>query len=142
MYIGGVCDEGVLVFLFQFWRESQRVNHCLPTTLGILLILGQLIKVDTNHGFTQIFRDFSQDLGILKVGNSLDCKKKGWEKLKPNLSIYQHNLPMAFARLAGSPDLKIPEPTKTPSQPSCYIKPRVTRSAFFFKQVPNAVMYA
>jgi len=28
---------------------------------------------------------------------------------------------MAAARRAGSPDLKIPEPTKTPSAPSCII---------------------
>ena len=28
---------------------------------------------------------------------------------------------MALARLTGSPDLKIPEPTKTPSAPNCII---------------------
>ena len=28
---------------------------------------------------------------------------------------------MASARLAGSPDLKMPEPTNTPSAPSCII---------------------
>lgn len=119
-------------FCFHLVGITKDQTICLPTTLGILLVLGQLIKVDTNHGFTQVFRDFSQDLGILKVGNSLDCKRKGWEKLKPNLSIYQHHLPMAFARLAGSPDLKIPEPTKTPSQPSCYIKTPRHQVSFFF----------
>ncbi len=30
-------------------------------------------------------------------------------------------LTIAAARAAGSPDLKIPEPTKTPSAPSCII---------------------
>ena len=30
-------------------------------------------------------------------------------------------LTIAAARFAGSPDLKMPEPTKTPSQPSCII---------------------
>lgn len=29
---------------------------------------------------------------------------------------------MALARLAGSEDLKMPEPTKIPSQPNCIIK--------------------
>ena len=29
---------------------------------------------------------------------------------------------MAFALATGSPDLKIPEPTKTPSMPSCIIR--------------------
>jgi len=31
-------------------------------------------------------------------------------------------LTIAAARLAGSPDLKIPEPTKTPSTPNCIIR--------------------
>eukprot|EP00959_Pyramimonas_sp_CCMP1952_P294433 6158441-Pyramimonas_sp.AAC.1 len=29
---------------------------------------------------------------------------------------------MAWARAAGFPDLKIPEPTKTPSQPICIMR--------------------
>lgn len=81
VYIGGVCDEGVF-FCFHLVGITKDQMICLPTTLGILLVLGQLIKVDTNHGFTQVFRDFSQDLGILKVGNSLDCKEKRVGKVK------------------------------------------------------------
>ena len=58
-----------------------------------------LFAVDANHGFAQTARDFGDDFRV-----SLSSR---WT--------------IARALFAGSPDLKIPEPTKTPSMPSCII---------------------
>lgn len=91
----------------------------LPATLGHLLIFGELIKVNADHGFAEVFRDFSENLGIIEVGNSLHYTQIWSASQIPCFLSPSIDLPIARARFAGSPDLKMPEPTNTPSQPNC-----------------------
>jgi hypothetical protein len=62
--------------------------------------LGDLVDVDADHGLTEATGDLGDDVGVVVEGGRLDDRD---------------------ARSAGLPDLKMPEPTKTPSAPSCII---------------------
>ena len=47
----------------------------LPATLGHLLVLGELVAVDADHGLAKIFGDGGQNLGVVEVGDGLDYKE-------------------------------------------------------------------
>jgi len=48
------------------------IVRSLPSTLGQLLLLRQLVAVDTNHGLSQTRADLSEHLGIVEVCRGLN----------------------------------------------------------------------
>ena len=81
--------------------ESSRASLLLPAA-GLEQLLGRDRRGrDADHRFAQPARDAREHFGVVEVRRRLDDRLR--------------------ARRTGSPDLKMPEPTKTPSTPNCII---------------------
>ena len=80
---------------------DRHFRACLPAAFGEPVGLRDVLHVDADHGLAEPARHLGQHVGIVVERGGLDDRRG--------------------PRSAGLPDLKMPEPTNTPSAPSCII---------------------